>query len=233
MGEEKTRKKCLVIDDNPRITSIYKIELGDYVDLGIEFDLVHELQVVNKDKSMDTIRDYLEKTQYGVIFMDGQLYLELSPPMCDGEVLVRAIRDGAYGKLNMRAEIQNISGAYMLTTTRKDVQKEPFSAYGCPIAYAIKKLDIREQDRVFGEDELSVTAINAFAELRGVQQKWSGNERKDDTFTFLKLDGQIGEFTTGKLMECDEFADFVKGHKGMRHHWSKSYYQGYEKGMKR
>jgi len=86
---------------------------------------------------------------------------------------------------------------------------------------------MKEREKVFGEDDLSARAISAFGQLRNVQIKHIGTDRKDDAFTFRKINGQMGEYILGGLMECDEFVDFVKGYKGMSEDkLSESYIQG-------
>jgi hypothetical protein len=224
--ETETRKKVLVVEDWVVPLRVFETELGSHVDLPIKVGKYGE---VYKEKSLENIKTCLENTPYEVIFMDGQLFLELSTHICDGEVLVDRIRGGGYGSLNQNVEIQNISDAFRIPGTKKDVYKEPFPKYGnCPVAYVIERMGLTEKDRIFGEDDLSVRAISAFGELRNIQIKHFGADSRDgDTFTYDKIDGQKGEYTIGQLMECEEFVDFVRGYKGMRGgKWSKSSEQG-------
>jgi len=153
MIEEKIeRNKVLVIEDHAYSVYCYKQELGDRVDLPIKQN-EGNYGCVNKEYSLENIQSYLKETPYAVIFMDGQLKLELSRFSCDGEVLVDKIRKGEYGSLNQNVEIQNISSAFEIPGTRYDAKKmslewedwsKRLTASTCDraIAYAKKKLGI-------------------------------------------------------------------------------------------
>jgi len=145
--DEKTieRQKVLVVEDGIAEILVYQQELGDLVDLPIETE--EENWQFAREKSVENIKTCLEKTPYAVIFMDGQLQLELSNRICDGQVLVDRIHNGEYGSLNQNIEIQNISSAYEISGTRYDVRRmhlKDYSAktYDKAIVYAKMKLKV-------------------------------------------------------------------------------------------
>jgi hypothetical protein len=140
------KQKVLVIEDYSSDIRKYRSALGDKVDLPI-VDISGCINCVDKEASLKNIETCLRETPYAVIFMDGQLYLDLGSP-CDGAILVRRIREGVYGALNQDTEIQNISIACALSGTRKDCDKYSLAnrnASGAmvdPIQYAKKMLGI-------------------------------------------------------------------------------------------
>lgn len=144
MTDEK--QKVLVIEDFIGDTREYRFALGDKVDLPIvNIDGIDSR--VDVEASLKNIETCLRETSYAIIFMDGQLYLNLQShydKACDGAILVRRIRDGEYGTLNQDTEIQNISSAYKMWGTKKDCDKERLAdgTKADPIQYARNALGI-------------------------------------------------------------------------------------------
>ncbi len=140
MKDEK--QKVLVIEDDYCSRNTYRSFLGDKVDLPI-VDINGIKNCVDVGASLKNIETCLRETPYAIIFMDGQLYLDLGSP-CDGAILVRRIREGVYGALNQDTEIQNISSAYQMWGTMKDCDKGSLTkeTKADPIEYAKKMLGI-------------------------------------------------------------------------------------------